>query len=442
MTKVRRVPYYAIERSLFRGEVWKQYAGSVGAVPISTPQTVSYERLAPDELLPSKPPQPVSSPPQTKDKSKTRDAKAARQQAPADARKKQNPPTQKQAEEALPTLLEAEEKDKLPDFDLQDVSVAMDKKGWVVAAKLVRRWFSNPKLIWNNDKKAVLSIDDSSVTLDWVRTFGLVEWKYQSLLSQKIYNDNAIDELKIKIKPILEKSFQNTTRLGFETALHLNNLHCFHLDWNFQHVDIANYETMTKSLSMTDLTAALANFGIYAAVGRVEVMGSRYFRYDNKNKVKTYCIDPRIVVTHLYVYVKDNYSFNDDPHSSKTQYLGHWNKSGMIVTTGGKISDFVDGKQSLLHTDMGNSNHVETIINWDYIVESALDKVVDARRGIVRKFKEKDVYFPVFNKNFNEWREKHDRGGDFWIFSKPHYMKLGKPIEFSLDTLCRRPEKM
>ncbi|ONN64036.1 hypothetical protein BTM36_24480 [Herbaspirillum sp. VT-16-41] len=77
------------------------------------------------------------------------------------------------------------------------MSGAMDKKGWVVAAKLVRRWFSNPKLIWNNDKKAVLSIDDSSVTLDWVRTFGLVEWEYQSLLSHKIYNDNAIDELKI-----------------------------------------------------------------------------------------------------------------------------------------------------------------------------------------------------------------------------------------------------
>lgn len=431
-----------MERSLFRGEVWRQYIGSAGAVPVNTPQKISYERLAPGEPFPSSPPKSVKSLKPTKQQLRAGKVEAARQQALADVQKNQPSSKQKHAKEPMPELLEAEEREKLPEFDLQDVPGAMDKKGWVVAAKLARRWFSNPKLIWNNDKKAELFVDDASVTLDWVRTFGLVEWEYQSLLSDKIYNDSALNELKIKLKPILEKNFQTVTSLGFETTLRLNNLHRFHLDWNFQHVDIANYKTLTKALAMTDLTAALANFGIYVAIGRVEVTGERYFRYDNKNKIKTYCIDPRVFVTHLYVYVKDNYSFNDDPHSQKTQYLGHWNKNGMIVTTGGKVSDFIDGKQSLVHTDMGNSKHVETIIHWDYIVEEALDKVVDARRGIVRKFKEEDIYFPVFNRNFNEWREKHNRGGDFWIFSKPKYIKLAKPIEFSLETLCRQPEKM
>ncbi|BEV16331.1 hypothetical protein HBDW_31190 [Herbaspirillum sp. DW155] len=256
MTKVRKVPYYAMKRSLFRDEVWREYIGSAGAVPIITSQTVSYERLAPGEPLPSSTPKSANPPKQTKQQLREAKVDAARQQALAGVQKNQQSPKQKYVKELMPKLLEAEESENLPEFDLQDVPGAMDKKGWVVAAKLARRWFGNPKLIWNNDKKAELFVDDASVTLDWVRTFGLVEWEYQSLLSDKIYNDSALNELKIKLKPILEKNFQAVTSLGFETALCLNNLHRFHLDWNFQHVDIANYKTLTKSLAMTDLTAA------------------------------------------------------------------------------------------------------------------------------------------------------------------------------------------
>ena len=35
-----------------------------------------------------------------------------------------------------------------------------------------------------------------------------------------------------------------------------------------------------------------------------------------------------MTVTHVYAYAKDNYSFNDDDGPS--QYLGHWNKQGVI----------------------------------------------------------------------------------------------------------------
>lgn len=165
------------------------------------------------------------------------------------------------------------------------------------------------------------------------------------------------------------------------------------------------------------------------------MFGERYFQYDSKARTKTYCLDAHVEITHIYVYVKDNYSFNDDPKNKNSQYLGHWNKEGFILTDGGLFNAAL-GK--LLHTTFGDSpKEIE-----DYLISDGLDKVVDARRGMIRKFRDKDVYYPVYNKTYNEWREKHNRGGDFMIYSKPKYMKLKKPINFSLETICRPSETM
>ena len=92
-----------------------------------------------------------------------------------------------------------------------------------------------------------------------------------------------------------------------------------------------------------------------------------------------------------------------------------------------------------IHSDFGNSPYK---FSWDYLMDNSLDKPVDTRRGMFGKFREQDVYFPIYNKSYNKWREKHNCGGDFMIYSKPKYMKLKKPIKFSLETLCRQPEKL
>ncbi|WP_330764811.1 DUF6402 family protein [Burkholderia cepacia] len=77
--------------------------------------------------------------------------------------------------------------------------------------------------------------------------------------------------------------------------------------------------------------------------------------------------------------MKDNYFFNDKGDGN-SQYLGHWNK--------------------------------------------------------------KNVYYPVYNKTYNEWREKHNMGSDFMIYSKPLLLKLRNSISIKLDTICRAPEPM
>lgn len=188
-------------------------------------------------------------------------------------------------------------------------------------------------------------------------------------------------------------------------------------------------------LYLTDLTGSLANFGLYVAIGNANIAAERYYKYNNSENTKIYCIDPTVEITHVYVYIKDNYSFNDS--GSGSQYLGHWNKRRVITTPGGLVSEATNSKY--FHTDFGNSKKVE--FDWNSRLEG-IDKLVDIRKGMIKKFREADVYYPIYNSDYNKWREKHNRGGDFMLYSKPKYMKLNNPISFRIDTICKAAEKM
>ncbi|HEF4774545.1 DUF6402 family protein [Burkholderia vietnamiensis] len=427
---VRKVPYYTLEPSFFRGTVWKERLGVKGAVPINTPQKISFDRLAPGETPPPPPPKP------TAEQLKAQQAEAARQKLLAEQAKKQQP---KEPPKPQPKVVEAEDQDKIPEFDLQDVPGAMDKIGWPVAAKIARKWFASPKHIYNDDPNSVQPIDDTTVTLKWALGFGSVQKRYDELISKKIYSPAAAKEAKKKITRHLKSIFidQGSINLSFDTSAFVGDERQFHIDWQFQFQDIPTSATL-DGLALTDLTAALGNFNLYAAVGQVDVSAERYFQYDKEKQTKAYCIDPVATITHIYVYLKDNYSFNDKGDGN-SQYLGHWNKKDMILSYRAAVSDLIDGKK--VHTQMGSSEITETTINWPYLPGDPIDKPVDKRPGF-GKLLEKNVYYPVYNKTYNEWREKHNRGGDFMIYSKPLLLKLRNPISIRLDTICRAPEPM
>uniref|UniRef100_UPI001FC8308C DUF6402 family protein n=1 Tax=Burkholderia gladioli TaxID=28095 RepID=UPI001FC8308C len=86
---------------------------------------------------------------------------------------------------------------------------------------------------------------------------------------------------------------------------------------------------------------------------KATVTGERYDKYERKNKI--FCLEPVAQMTHIYVYIKDSYSFNDDS-PSKSQYLGRWNKNGMVLSRLAAVNDFF--KSSNLN--VGNS----TIEEW------------------------------------------------------------------------------
>lgn len=403
MANVKKVPYYHVRKGLFGSEV-KKVSTARGCIPLNTPRGISIDRLAPG-MKPSPPPKASLDAPKN---ARAEPAPRLRKSAKENQKKKKSPPEQ----------LEAEICENPPVFDLQDVPVAMDNLGWTVSAKLARRWFSGPANIYDNNPKSIQPINDTDVTLEWTLRFGSVRKKYEKLLSKDIYNEAAIDTAKLKVLTKIKKRFseERTVNLGFNTSSSLSDLLQFHIDWQFQLLSLSDGDTF-DGLTLTDLTGALANFTIYIAVGNVEISGEKYFRYERSKNL--YCLDAVGRITHVYAYVKDNYSFNGE------QYLGHWNKQGIIIAPGTWLTGSTQEKRD------------SDIDIW----VKAINKPVDTRRSLFGKFKEPDVYFPVFNADYNQWRERHRRGQDFMIYSKPVHLKLSKPIVFKLGEICR-PEPL
>lgn len=77
-------------------------------------------------------------------------------------------------------------------------------------------------------------------------------------------------------------------------------------------------------------------------------------------------------------------------------------------------------------------------VTWEFLPNrDKVDTPIDTRIVFFRKYVEKNVYWPIDNKSYNEWRKKHERGGDFMVYSKPQLYKLKKPIIVKLETVCR-----
>jgi hypothetical protein len=428
--KVRKVPYYTMGPSFFRGGVWKEHSGSSGAVPINTVQTISYARLAPGEAPPPRPPKP------TPEQLKAQQAEAARQKLAEQEQAKKLQPTEPHKQQ--PKELEAEDHDKIPEFDLQDVPGAMEKMGWPMAAKVARKWFAGPSHIYNDKPDSEQPLDDTTITLNWVLKYGKVKDRLSELLYEDIYSEKALPIIKRKIEQHVTKIFTGTKsanpNLSFETAIVKSDMRQFHMDWQIQRKKISTFDTF-DGVTLTDLSATLGNFLLYAAIGRVEIASERFFKYEKKPA--EYCIDSVAKLTHVYIYLKDNYSFNDTD-SSNSQYLGHWNKNGMIASYVLAANDLLGQIKPELKMKLKGDKIEEEGINWDYLsVRREVGKPIDTRRGFFGRLLKKDVYWPVFNKTYGEWREKHKRGEDFMIYSKPQLYKLKTPVVIKLETICR-----
>ncbi|WP_241239188.1 DUF6402 family protein [Burkholderia stagnalis] len=414
MPDVKKIPYYQMESGLlYSGKNWKCYSGVVGCVPIDTQQRISFDRLAPNE--PPPPPSPKAAAP------------VVPQKPPAPA-----PAAPKPAAKPQPSdkPQDAEQADKLPEFDLQDIPKAMDRMGWPISATLAREWLASPKHVYNDKLNSVQPIDNTTVTLEWALKFRGALERFNQLVRQAIYTENAAKSAKNTLAPVIDKSFaagqMNAAGIVIDTAPFLTDLLQFHIAWRFQYQSVSSVDTLDGT-ALSDLTGALANFNFYAAVGRATVTGERYYKYEGKNKI--FCLEPVAQITHIYVYIKDSYSFNDDS-PSKSQYLGHWNKNGMVLSYVAAANDFF--KSSNLN--VGNS----TIEKWHYLPEGEeINKPIDKRTSRLRKFMAKDVYWPVHNRTYRDWREAHNRGGDFMVYSRPKLVKLDKPIVLKFDTVCR-----
>ncbi|MGG1947590.1 DUF6402 family protein [Trinickia sp. NRRL B-1857] len=328
-----------------------------------------------------------------------------------------------------------------PPFDMLDLPAAMGKMGFHVAAKLSRRWFNGRKSIVGNlsDRYPDDMVDRKTVSLDFTLRYGGAEAKLRSLVNKEIYTENAITALKESILHFVSKQFTDHS-IAFSGEIDSWNLsnddiQTFHKNYQFQRIKVSSFETLNRNAGPTDLTAALGNFFYMAAVANATVYSEKYCDYTGSSP--RFCCRSRVEVTQIYVYVRDSYSFADKPGGTASQYLGHWNRYGMILVPAAIIADTLNNVIGREGGGLQWGNNPNTP-SASLIYDNGFKRPVDIINGIFKdSLRKQDVYYPVYNSNYNAWRKKYDQGGDFVIYSELKKIKLPKPIHLTLEESCK-----
>ena len=325
-----------------------------------------------------------------------------------------------------------------PPFDMLDIPIGMDAMGYTYAAKYARHWFNGQAHVIPDKSSASVGkafVDDSSCKLNWVRKFGKVQKRYDHLLSstlksndeENIFNDAARNYLTSKFQAIMAQP--NPVYSGTLDTLAAcgNDIQLLHQRFQFQRAEVSMADVLgSYTTVMNDLAASLANFNFYAAVAMARISSTHYNRYDRQPWQR--CVHTKVDITHVYVYVKDVYSFNDPAGKRISQYLGHWNRQGVIITVDAAAAEQISKLSRFFEHER------DSIPRW-YLppVPEHLGNAVDVKS----RLRKEDVFYPVRNRDFQQWRSLKSRGGDFLIFSDLARIRLQVPIQLDLGEVCR-----
>ncbi|MEJ8821799.1 DUF6402 family protein [Variovorax humicola] len=306
----------------------------------------------------------------------------------------------------------------IPPFDIQDVPDVMDKTKRPMSARMMRHWFAGasnysrtPEDVTNaidhNGKPFPLSmIDQSILRLDWVLGFPRAKKVYEELVGKSIYKEKAEQKLREALRRFFRNGLPTLPYRADATTACGGDVHRLHPAFQFQRgpVDegwsdkaaLLAKEKFGIAMAPDDLTGALGSFSIYAAIGDFVV---------DRGGTAT--------VESVYVYVRDSYSFLDPEEGSiavrvasalgATQYLGHWNQNGVYLAP--------------------------LPLQGDGLALRAISRpLVDIDKSIYEKG---TVMYPVTNKSFRDWRDRHGQGGDFIAYSDVRKVWI-RPIKVKL----------
>jgi hypothetical protein len=171
-------------------------------------------------------------------------------------------------------------------------------------------------------------------------------------------------------------------------------------------------------------------------VARTHIKTEAYYRYNTLSGTQR-CVKSSVQVTHAWVYAKDSYSFHDSGPSS--QYLGHWNKNGVIVLPAAVAASV--GMKKIADASKGiySFEFQKNLIQWlnNKRIELWDSEVSLFPVDIGGSLLEKDIYFPVRNRDYHLWRKAKDRGGDFLIMTQPTLIKLDQPIMLDMPEVSK-----
>ena len=289
-------------------------------------------------------------------------------------------------------------------FDLQDIPNTVRKLGMPKAAKMFDKWFSG-KLNYSptpSMSRAELNqdchvyppemIDKKSISMRWVLGFDRARKEYGELIEDQLFNESALKVLRQK----LGKYSRSNEVYAYQLCQY--DIQLLHREFQFQWVPVdgALWQKIKQYLTQEvvsrglpdELTFILGSFNIYAAVQRV-----LFYWVDTRRMAN---------ITHIYVYVKDGFSFTDE-EGSASQYLGHWGRKGMSVVA-----------RQMAASRVTNTNW------WNAPVFQV------AGNGA-------SILHPVLNSDFRDWQLRHQQGGDYIIYTDMVPILLRKPIVVTLN---------
>ncbi|PXX32462.1 hypothetical protein NA66_1012133 [Burkholderia pyrrocinia] len=391
-----KIPYYMANRLLWK---WARCEGIDGC------EIVRETKLSMDQAPP-----PLPAPPEPARRSvkrlthkdrvnKSLDDLLPVAEALARFKKWLDTPDAPKHSEPAPTA-EREKKQAIAPLDIQEIPGAMRKLSMPVSARLMERWFAGALNYSPTDKDEALCInqdgqpypadmyDMRSIKLEWILNYPRAKAQYLALQQrQRLTTPRAVEALRKCLSRV-------RTPGATIDALSLcnGNLVELHNRFQFQFAGVEStfgqkldeylLKRLTNSGIPDDLTGALGSFNIYAAVA--------YAEFNREAR--------RATVTSIYLYVRDNYTFSDKS-DNQSQYLGHWNHKRVVLVPAAGAAGIAS-------------------LPWlDYPV------VVEGKRS------RDNIYYPVRNKSFREWQQRHRRGGDFIIFSDYRCVTLPQPIE-------------
>jgi hypothetical protein len=253
---------------------------------------------------------------------------------------------------------------------LTNIPKIMRANSWPTGARLLDTWFSRGSAVAPAYSSAVSNV----IRMSWVLRFGDARDVYDKLIRDQIWA-NAAGQKEITSMLKRKSLLSSSTKVSFGDLSKSAEI----ID-----ADYINYRSVSTSLPLDDLDAALGSFTFHVAVaGAVEPIwspppnakGAPAARLGQKTgtEPERKLTGRSVTVTEVGVYVRDSFDFNGD------QDLGYWD----------------DEDDSVSSWIMFSGDHVT-------------------------------------NADFRKWRVSNKKGGDFLVYSDVMRTVLKSPSSFTI----------
>ncbi|MEE6032952.1 DUF6402 family protein [Avibacterium paragallinarum] len=228
-------------------------------------------------------------------------------------------------------------------------------------------------------------------------------------IQHNIYSNSAKNSLIKKFKSDKDAtykrfgySFGEEILRGYKNSRYvfskeIENVYFYHRYWQFQYIPVGDgvFEKPFTENSIEDWFAAFGSFTLNAAPYEIEILEIEKDVY-------------KVNILRVAIYARDTFDFNGN------QYLGFWNKKGVILPMKENFRQavYLGINTMLSKLDSEVNNEV------DYAIQKPLLKNGDNLN--------KDLYFPVNNSDYRRWRENSKKsdpagigfGRDMILFSE------------------------